>query len=502
MLLTPELPRQRQSSASQVTRGEAMSERVNLVWFRSDLRTADNPALLAASREAGATVAVFLVAEKQWQSHFWSAAKRNLQARQLRDLAARLDKLGIPLLIREAPRFRASPRVLLGLTGKMPVVSLWFNREYGLDERQRDRAVEHQFAEAGIAVHTRDDQCILRPGTVRTQSDEMYKVFTPFKRKWMEQLETSGWQPLPSPEPQARPELDADTELPEVETDTSAPGQDWAAGEDAAQQRLQDFANERLQRYHQWRDRPDVAGTSGLSPYLALGILSARQCLAAVLDDEQGAPVAAGEGAMTWRNELIWREFYRHLLWHHPELCKGEAFKPDLDSVTWRDDDQAFAAWCEGRTGFPLVDAAMRQLVSTGWMHNRLRMVTAVFLTKHLMIDWRRGEQFFMEHLIDGDFASNNGGWQWSASTGADAAPYFRIFNPILQSRKFDPDGVFIRRHVPELESLERPTIHMPDPDTAARLNYPEPMVDAKVAARKAKTAFAEARGRYAEASA
>jgi deoxyribodipyrimidine photo-lyase len=233
--------------------------------------------------------------------------------------------------------------------------------------------------------------------------------------------------------------------------------------------------------YREQRDVPSVDGTSRLSPALAAGALSIRECW-------RRAPWQESEGALVWQNELLWRDFYKYVMWHYPHVCKKLAWRGDVGHVPWRHDDKEFRQWCDGRTGIPIIDAAMRQLQHSGWMHNRLRMLTAMFLTKHLLIDWRWGERWFMQHLIDGDFAANNGGWQWSASTGTDAAPYFRVFNPVTQSRRFDPDGTFIRKYVPELAGLDNAAIH--DPGLLRPDDYPAPIIDLAFGRERALTAF------------
>jgi deoxyribodipyrimidine photo-lyase len=227
-----------------------------------------------------------------------------------------------------------------------------------------------------------------------------------------------------------------------------------------------------------------------LSPYLAVGAVSLRQCLWSALDANQGRLEGGNQGLSTWINELIWREFYKHIVRGFPEVCRYRPFKADTASIPWRHDAQLFQQWCRGLTGFPLVDAAMRQLNETGWMHNRLRMVTAMFLTKHLLVDWRWGERYFMNKLVDADFAANNGGWQWSASTGADAAPYFRVFNPTRQSQRFDPEGRFIRRYLPHMAGLDNAAIHDPAPLERAAIGYPMPIVDHALAVKQVKTLF------------
>ena len=260
--------------------------------------------------------------------------------------------------------------------------------------------------------------------------------------------------------------------------------------QNAAADNLARFLRFRGRHYNAQRDLPKVRGTSELSPYLALGMISHRQCLQAVMS-ENGGHLADGDiGLTTWVNELVWREFYQHVAVGFPQVCRYQPFQEHTKQLAWRDDDEGFQAWCEGRTGYPIVDAAMRQLVTTGWMHNRLRMITAMFLSKHLLIDWRRGEGFFMRHLVDGEFCANNGGWQWAASTGTDAAPYFRIFNPTTQSTRFDAEGEFIAHWLPELAKLPAKARHAPQQDLLTDVDYPAPIVDHKAARQRALEAF------------
>jgi deoxyribodipyrimidine photo-lyase len=262
------------------------------------------------------------------------------------------------------------------------------------------------------------------------------------------------------------------SELISTEDRTAIP----EGGEAAAQRRLATFLDDTLRRYAQDRDRPGVDGTSRLSPYLRFGAISVRECVHSALAAARRNRGTAS-GAHKWVDELIWREFYIGLLAEHPRVLRG-AFRAEFECVRWNVAPGDFSAWCEGRTGYPLVDAAMRQLNQTGWVHNRARMVAASFLTKDLLIDWRRGEQVFMQHLIDGEPASNNGGWQWSASTGTDAQPYFRIFNPVAQGERFDPDGRYVRRYVPELRDLSDRVVHRPWDASPPPAGYPAPIVD------------------------
>ena len=245
----------------------------------------------------------------------------------------------------------------------------------------------------------------------------------------------------------------------------------WPAGEESAEVKLIHFYENNIQSYEQNRDSPSVSGTSQLSPYLASGVISIKQCWHATTHY-----CGRSDSVIVWQNELLWREFYNHILIDYPQISKHKPWKIKTDTIQWRDNETELRAWQLGQTGFPIIDAAMRQLLSCGWMHNRLRMITAMFLSKHLMIDWRLGERWFMKHLIDGDLAANNGGWQWCASTGTDAVPYFRLFNPVRQSERFDPEGKFIRHYLPELSALSNKEIHFPIKNRPEE--YPMPIID------------------------
>jgi deoxyribodipyrimidine photo-lyase len=491
-----------------------------LIWFRNDLRIADNPALAAASASADAgCVAVFLHSPHQWQSHDWGAPKVDFILRQVAALAQSLSKLNIPLQVIAAPRFADAPAALLALAKQERCDLLAINREYEVNELARDAAVAAAFTRESIDVKAFHDQTILPPDALRTGSGQFYRVFTPFKNAWMAAVKDRLPIPLcPKPKPQtpstrretaggpggwpeamnqgafitvkpvgaaARP-CHTEVELQRIATL-------WPAGEAEAHRRLRHFTQSRIRDYKTNRDFPALPGTSALSPYLSAGVLSPRQCLLAALDANDNRFDSGNIGITTWISELIWREFYRHVMLGFPRVCKHLPFRSETRRIKWSTDDAAFNAWATGRTGVPIVDAAQRQLLATGWMHNRLRMITAMFLTKDLFIDWRRGERFFMQHLVDADLAQNNGGWQWSASTGTDAAPYFRIFNPLSQSRRFDPQGAFIRQYCPELRNLDDDNIHDPSglpPLTRATLDYPQPIADHKAARDRAIAAF------------
>ena len=263
----------------------------------------------------------------------------------------------------------------------------------------------------------------------------------------------------------------------------------WPAEDRTALDLLDDFIEDKMAHYKTDRDLPAVDGTSRLSPYLNIGVISVRQCMQAIFKD--GYFQIEDLGQQTWLDELLWREFYLQTLFDFPRVSKHQPFKKNTNRIQWRNAPEDLAAWQQGQTGIPIVDAGMRQMLATGWMHNRVRMITAMFLCKNLLIDWRLGESWFMQHLIDGDLAANNGGWQWCASTGMDAVPYFRIFNPVSQSLKFDPNGDYIREWVPELAHLDAKSIHEPyarNPDL--QLDYPKPIVDLKASRVRAIEAF------------
>jgi deoxyribodipyrimidine photo-lyase len=469
-----------------------------LVWFRSDLRVDDNPALSAACAVADrGVVGVFLTCPQQWRAHDWADVKVEFLIRNLVCLSDRLKALKIPLLVRAAPTFAAAPQVLLTLARHLGCDGLYFNREYEVNERRRDSAVVELCEREDIPVHCFDDQTVVRPGALRTTAGGFYTVFTPFKRAWIAWIQERGVALAGSPRPQ-REWACASDPIPQAVAGfdlSKGHSELWPAGERSALARLRAFVEQQLRSYRRYRDFPSIDATSRLSPYLTLGVVSVRRCLAEALEANQGRLDRGMPGAATWVTELIWREFYRHLVLGFPRVCMNRAFKPTTESVPWRYDEQEFRIWCEGRTGYPIVDAGMRQLAQTGWMHNRLRMIVAMFLTKDLLIDWRWGERYFMQSLVDGDLANNNGGWQWAASTGTDAVPYFRVFNPFLQARRFDPDGDFIRRWVPELSGVDSRVLHDPALLAHARrdgLAYAEPVCDHTTARRRAIQAFEE----------
>lgn len=464
-----------------------------LIWLRSDLRVADNSALRAAM-SAGPTLALYLISPEQWRAHDDAPCKVDFWLRNLRELRQRLAALNVPLLIRQAPHWREAPAVITALCKEQQISGVWLNEEYGANEQARDRAVEGELRNTGVAFHSLLDQLFFRPGRVLTQSGSYFQVFSQFRKVCYQRLHSAlpAVQAVPAPQP---PLNLASDEIPDQVAGFTAPSaelrQHWPAGEDAALTRLALFADEALGWYQQRRDLPAVDGTSQLSPYLATGVVSPRQCLHAALRSNSGELETGNPGAVSWINELLWREFYKHILVGYPRVSRHRAFRQETEAIAWRQAAEDLEAWQQGRTGFPIIDAAMRQLLATGWMHNRLRMLVAMFLSKNLLINWREGERWFMRHLIDGDLAANNGGWQWSASTGTDAAPYFRLFNPVSQSQKFDPEGRFIKRWLPELATLDAHDIHKPPQgDLFKPVPYPAPIVDLGASRERVLTSF------------
>lgn len=392
---------------------------------------------------------------------------------------------------------------LLSFVQRIDADALFFNEDYEPEAIARDERVERAFAAHGIAAHRFLDHVCLGAGEVRTDSGEAYRVYTPYARRWRDRYALSPVLPLDSASSIEGRLLDAQTigttlDVPEPEafgfTRSSAYPR---CGEDYARELLDTFFEPGggADTYRTLRDVPAADATSHLSVQLRAGTIGIRTVFAHAF--RAARDPKRRESIEKWIAELIWREFYQMLLKCYPRVT-GHAFVEAGDRLPWKNDERAFAAWCEGRTGYPIVDAAMRQLNKTGWMHNRLRMIVASFLTKDLLIDWRWGERYFETHLADADVAQNNGGWQWAASTGADAAPYFRIFNPILQSKKFDPGGSFIRAMIPELRALAGDAIHAPWEHPLLGADYPPPIVDHREARERALATYAPVFGKKA----
>jgi deoxyribodipyrimidine photo-lyase len=463
----------------------------SLVWFRRDLRAFDHAAMHAALTQSETVYCVFIFDRAILDSLPHNDRRVAFIHSSVQDLARQLQQLGGRLIALHAFSEEAIPR----LAASLEVDAVFANHDYEPQAVQRDQTVGTALRRDGRVLLTCKDQVIFEKDELLTQGGTPFSVFTPYKKAWLKKLSLDQTDVYLAPyaiaDHAARlalPSAEIDQQLPSLTSmgfTSSGTALPLAPGSTAASDLLEDFLP-RMQQYHLRRDFPALKGPSYLSVHLRFGTISVRQLVRLAWDALRTAQ--GSEGAATWLSELIWRDFYFMILHHYPHVVT-KAFKPAYDAIQWEagaDAEQAFQAWCEGRTGYPLVDAAMRQLNETGYMHNRLRMVSASFLVKDLGIDWRRGERYFAEKLNDYDLAANNGGWQWAASSGCDAQPYFRIFNPVTQSEKFDADGKFIRRYLPQLSRLDRKTIHAPwlaSPSTLVEAgiqlgrDYPQPIV-------------------------
>ncbi len=454
-------------------------------WIRRDLRLDDNPALNAALEQGSTVIPVFILDERLLRVS--APARQSFLFDGLRHLDADLRQRGSRLVVRAGP----PETVLAGLLAESGTRAIFAEEDFTPFARRRDALVSAKLPlqlVSGLTVH--HPQAVLKP------DGRPYTVFTPFSRFWRA-------LPLPQPRPARSGALPPVPDLPSLPIPESAPGPFFPAGETEARRRLSAFLDGPVFEYAADRNRLDLDGTSVLSPYFRFGMLSPARALHACLLAARTAPdEPARRGCETWINELVWREFYQSILYHFPHVLQT-AFNPALRAVPWRDSPADLQSWQQGRTGFPVVDAAMRQMLETGWMHNRARMIVASFLVKDLLINWQAGERWFMQHLVDGDPAANNGGWQWTAGTGTDAAPYFRIFNPVSQGKKFDPDGLYVRRWVPELANVPLEYLHEPwlmpediqqGSDCRIGWNYPTPIVDHAAARPRALAAYQASR--------
>ncbi|WP_448549639.1 cryptochrome/photolyase family protein [Thalassotalea fusca] len=427
-----------------------------LLWFRNDLRVHDNPALryfLSNKSAENIGRALVFVSEKQWRQHDWSHHKILFIKRHIAQLKAQLDRCSIQLMVVSVDTFEQQVEYIVEYCRNNQVSEAVANKELEFNENQRDQ----ECIERGINLTLFESDTIVPKTALMNKSGQRFKVFTPYRKAWLEYVKVHGFEYLDKDSLPSSLFCTTVEESPQHEQAT-----DWPLASEIEEHKLPQFFNENLFNYADERDFPAKNSTSKLSPYLAIGAISPKYLLAQLIQRYPDILSATDAPYFSWLNELIWREFYRYLISHHQRLCRHQCFKLNYQSLKWPNHQELFDAWCNARTGYPIVDAAMRQLVQTGWMHNRLRMIVASFLTKHLLVDWRWGEKFFMNHLIDGDLAANNGGWQWAASTGCDAQPYFRIFNPITQSKRFDPDGSFIRTFLPELNDVPDKEIHFP----------------------------------------
>jgi len=339
-----------------------------------------------------------------------------------------------------------------------------------------------------------DDQVIYEPGFLKTGQGKPFSVFTPFKRRWVENFDMNFLDIAMPSKSKRFSSIQGDISNLKFTKTHCANIDLWPAGESAAKEKLKNFLQLKSKSYSASRNSPIIDGTSRISPYLALGVLSPKRCILEGLKLNNFEFSSGNKGICKWIDEIVWREFYRNIMHSFPKVSQNRPFQDYTNSIKWRHSNKELEAFYTGNTGFPIVDAGIRQMLAEGWMHNRLRMVVAMFFTKNMLHDWRLGEKFFMQHLIDGDFSSNNGGWQWSSSTGTDSAPYFRIFNPITQSQNFDPDGEFIKKFIPELRETSITQIHQPKADLFSLTDYPLPILDLKESRVRAIQAFKDAR--------
>jgi len=472
----------------------------SILWFRRDLRVADNPALAAALARGGPVICTYILEDDDAGTWRPGGASRWWLAGALASLDQALAKRGNRLVLRRGRAEEQLTRLILETGAE----SIFWNRRYEPWAIKRDERIKSAIKARGLAAESFNASLLQEPWTLKTQKEQPYRVFTPFRRALYAHGEPDrpARAPAKIPAPSTFPAGDnlADWDLTPHRPDWAGGLRaSWTPGEAGAHRNLDEFIDSALFAYRNGRDRPGIAGTSRLSPHLHFGEIGPRQIWHAATTRsiaETGSPTAPG--VETFLSEIAWREFAHHLLYHFPTLPETP-LRPEFVAFPWRDDPAGQDAWQRGMTGYPIVDAGMRELWTTGWMHNRVRMIAASFLIKDLLLPWRAGEDWFWDTLVDADLANNAASWQWVAGCGADAAPYFRVFNPTLQGEKFDPDGSYVRTWVPEIAKLPDKLIHTPwkasplelaDCGIALGRDYPMPILDHGGARQRALDAY------------
>ncbi|OQO15009.1 hypothetical protein B0A48_00391 [Cryoendolithus antarcticus] len=491
-------------------------------WFKRDLRLMDNHALSLASRKAKdhgiPLVCMYIVSPEDFEAHNTSAARVDFDLRNLELMKQDLAELDIPLYVETVEKRKDAIPQLLANFKDWGAKHVYCNMEYEVDELRRETKLVMQCLKAEIAFEVVQDDVVVEPGKLASGAGKQYSVYSPWFKSWVKYVHEHPHVLKEHLSPTANPSTARDTfsaifdaSIPPAPACKALSTEDrerltslFPAGEHEALTRLNTFlSTSKAQNYARARNLPATPGTSVLSPHFSAGTLSTRTAVRlALATTTKSLPAleSSHPGLRTWISEVAWRDFYKHVLAHWPYVCMAKPFKYEYTNINWEYNDAHFEAWAAGKTGYPIVDAAMRQCNTMAWMHNRCRMIVASFLAKDLLLDWRLGEKYFMLHLIDGDFASNNGGWGFAASTGVDPQPYFRVFNPLLQSEKFDAEGEYIRKWVPELKDVVGKAIHDPygrgAGKVAEKAGYPKPIVEHKMARERALARYKEGIGR------
>ncbi|QCI22162.1 deoxyribodipyrimidine photo-lyase [Buchnera aphidicola] len=469
----------------------------NLIWFRNDLRLHDNMALHEACKfNTDQVIALFISTPKQWFHYCISEKKISFIYHHIISLKQELLNLNIILHHHESTDFSTSIQYLIYFCEKHKINNLFYNYQYEIDERNRDYLTKKILSEKGISVKGFHSNILVPHQYIKNEKNETFKVYSFFKKKIINNLYKSIPKCIPIPLKRIPNKNCFSNDFSFKDLTCNFNKNIFPIGENEAINKLKKFLSNKIENYLLKRNFPFLNSTSMLSPYLSLGIISSRYCLMMLLKRKRDLPLDIIFNC-SWFNQILWREFYYHLLIGFPNLSKHESLVKWEKNINWSSNKKHFQNWKEGNTGYPIVDAGMRQLNKLGWMHNRLRMITSSFLVKNLLINWRKGEKYFISHLIDGDLALNNGGWQWSASTGCDAVPYIRIFNPYNQSKNFDPSGDFIRKFIPELKMVPNNYIHQPyewSKKNKYKLNYPDPIINYNDSRKESLIMFNKAR--------